>query len=214
MPHRALFHLLSDGRCRCAVLLSAIVSLLALSGLRAVRAQSANKRHELSRLQHSFVIALQHSFIAMQQFPIRTFRVEERHERRNPMVQLLRSIFAVAATAAALVIAAAGTPTLADEYVTNLGPVRPNEPILASFSGQRFLAFFVPEQGSCAVHTFMWKDAGSDEPYTTTRVRLSLRPGEMVRFDNVRLSLNLLCGVDASNLAVVPPTELLLTSNN
>jgi hypothetical protein len=60
----------------------------------------------------------------------------------------------------------------------------------------------------------MWKDAGPDAPYTTTRVRLSLRPGEMVRFDNVRLSLNLLCGVDASNLAVVPPTELLLTSNN
>jgi hypothetical protein len=132
------------------------------------------------------------------------------------MVQLLRSIFVVAATATALVMAAAGTPSPAhaEEYVTNLGPVRPNEPILATFNGQRFLAFFVPELGSCAVHTFMWKDAGSDAPYTTTRVRLSLRPGEMVRFDNVHLSLNLLCGVDASNLAVVPPTEQLLTSNN
>jgi hypothetical protein len=54
----------------------------------------------------------------------------------------------------------------------------------------------------------MWKDAGA-----TTRVMLSLRPGEMVRFDNAHLSLNLLCGADALNLAVVPPTEL-LTSNN
>jgi hypothetical protein len=50
----------------------------------------------------------------------------------------------------------------------------------------------------------MWKDAGA-----TTRVMLSMRPGEMVRFD----TLNLLCGVDASNLTVAPPTEL-LTSNN
>jgi hypothetical protein len=134
------------------------------------------------------------------------------------MVKLLRSLYVVAATATAtaLVMVAAGTPspTLAEEYVTNLGPVRPNEPILATFSGQRFLAFFVPELGSCAVHTFMWKDAGPDAPYATTRVRLSLRPGEMVRFDNGHLSLNLLCGVDASNLAVLPPAEQLLTSNN
>jgi hypothetical protein len=115
-------------------------------------------------------------------------------------MQLLRSIFVLAATATALAIGAASTPTLADEYVTNLGAVGPNKPILATFSGQRFLAFFV--------HTFMWKDAGD-----TARVMLSLRPGEMVRFDNAHLSLNLLCGVDASNLAVVPPTEL-LTSNN
>ena len=121
---------------------------------------------------------------------------------------LLRSIFVLAATAAALAMGAASTPTLADEYVTNLGPVGPNKPILATFSGQRFLAFFVREQGSCAVHTFMWKDVG-----TTTRVMLSLRPGEMVRFDNAHLALNLLCGVDASNLEVVPPSEL-LTSNN
>ena len=121
---------------------------------------------------------------------------------------MLRSILVVAATAAALVMAAADRPTIADEYVTNLGPVGPNKPILATFSGQRFLAFFVPEQGSCAVHSFMWKDAGA-----TTRVMLSLRPGEMVRFDNALLSLNLLCGVDASSLEVVPPTEL-LTSNN
>jgi hypothetical protein len=123
------------------------------------------------------------------------------------MVQLIRSIFVAAAIALVMALAPA-TPTLADEYVTNLGPVGPNEPILAAFSGQRFLAFFVPTQGSCAVHTFMWKDAGA-----TTRVMLSLSPGEMVRFDEAHLSLNLLCGVDASSLAVVPPTEL-LTSNN
>jgi hypothetical protein len=57
------------------------------------------------------------------------------------MVKLLRSIFVAAATA---LVMAPATPTLADEYVTNLGPVGPSKPILADFSGQRFLAFLCP----------------------------------------------------------------------
>ena len=99
----------------------------------------------------------------------------------------------------------------AKEYTTNLGPVGPNEPILATVGGQRVIAFFVPERGSCAVNTIMWKDAAADAPYTTSRIRLSLRPGEMVRFDDARLSMNLLCGADASTLAMVAPPELVLT---
>jgi hypothetical protein len=43
-----------------------------------------------------------------------------------------------------------------------LNPVGPSEPIIAAFGGQRVIAFFVPEHGSCAVHTFIWKDAGAD----------------------------------------------------
>jgi hypothetical protein len=121
------------------------------------------------------------------------------------MVQFVRSSL----VAGALVLATASTPAFADEYVTNLGPVGPNEPILANFGGQRVIAFFVPERGSCAVHTFMWKDAGADAPYTTSRVRMTLRPGQMARFDNAHMSMNLLCGDDASTLAVVAPPELL-----
>ena len=100
---------------------------------------------------------------------------------------------------------------LADEYATNFGPVGPNEPILANIGGQRVIAFFVPDRGSCAVNTIMWKDDGLDTPYTSSRVRLSLRPGEMVRFDGAHLSMNLLCGADASTLAVVAPAELIRT---
>ena len=109
----------------------------------------------------------------------------------------------------ALALAAASTQVFADEYVTNLGPVGPNEPILATFGGQRVIAFFIPDGGSCAVHTFVWKDGGADAPYTTSRVRLNLRPGQMVRFDDSHMSMNLLCGADASTLAVVAPPELL-----
>ena len=124
------------------------------------------------------------------------------------MVQLLRSSI----VAGALVFAMASTPAFAEDYVTNLGPVGPNEPILANFGGQRVIAFFVPERGACAVHTFMWKDEGPDAPYATSRVRLTLRTGEMARFDNVHLSMNLLCGAYASTLAVVAPPELLTLS--
>ena len=106
-------------------------------------------------------------------------------------------------------MAIGGTPTFADEYVTNLGPVGPNEPILATFGGQRVIAFFVPERGSCAVNTITWTDAGADAPYTAFRVRVSLRPGGMVRIDNAYMSMNLLCGADASSLAAVAPSELL-----
>jgi len=124
------------------------------------------------------------------------------------MVQLLRS---TSIGCAALFMATLAS-AIADEYVTNLGPVGPNEPIIAVLGGQRVIAFFVPERGSCAVHTFMWKDAGADAPYSTSRVRVSLRPGQMARFDAAHMSMNLLCGTDASTLAMVAPPELLTQS--
>jgi len=122
------------------------------------------------------------------------------------MVQLLRASI----IAGSLVFAMASTPALAEEYVTNLGPVGPNEPILATFGGQRVIAFFVPERGSCAVNTITWRDEGIDTPYTEAhRVRVTLRPGQMAGFDGARMSMNLLCGEEASTLAVVAPPELL-----
>ena len=122
------------------------------------------------------------------------------------MAQFSRSTIIAAG---ALVMTVAGTPTLADEYVTNLGPVGPNEPILARIGGQRVIAFFIPERNSCAVSTIIWRDTGADAPYTASRVRLSLQPGGMVRLDDAHMSMNLLCGADASTLAVVGPPELL-----
>ena len=116
------------------------------------------------------------------------------------MVRLLR-------TSCAALVMMAVTPALSEEYVNNPGPVGPNEPILLTVGGQRLIAFFVPERDSCWVNTIMWKD-GSDGPHAS-RVRLSLQPGQMARFDVADMSMNLLCGVDASNLAVVAPPELL-----
>ena len=128
------------------------------------------------------------------------------------MVQVPRSKF-LAAVCALAALATLSVSASADEYATNLGPVGPNEPILANIGGRRVIAFFVPERGSCAVNAIMWKDAGADAPSAPSRVRLSLRPGEMVRFDGgAPLSMNLLCGADAATLAAVAPPELILTN--
>jgi hypothetical protein len=126
------------------------------------------------------------------------------------MVLVPRSKF-LAAVCALAALAAFSVSASADEYMTNFGPVGPNEPILATIGGRRVIAFFVPERGSCAVNTISWKDAGADAPYAPSRVRLSLRPGEMVRFDGEHLSMNLLCGADAATLAAVAPPELIST---
>src|SRR4029078_7826588 len=120
------------------------------------------------------------------------------------MVQLLRST----SIACAALVMAAVTPAPAEEYVTNFGPVRPNEAIIAGLGGERALAFLEADRGSCSVHTFMWKDAGADAPYSTSRVRMSLRPGQMARFYYSHMSMDLLCAVDASTLAIVAPPEL------
>jgi hypothetical protein len=99
----------------------------------------------------------------------------------------------------------------AHELTSNFGPVGPREPILATLGGQHVIAFFVPERGSCAVNAIIWKDAEAAAPYASSRVKVSLRPGEMVQFDEVQKSMNLLCGPEASTLAVVAPPELILT---
>ena len=127
------------------------------------------------------------------------------------MVQISRSRFFLAICALGA-FAGLSVSAHADEYATNLGPVGPNEPILANIGGQRVIAFFTPERNSCAVNTIVWKDAGADTPNTSSRVRVTLRPGQMVRFDDARLSMNLLCGADASTLSAVAPAELILTS--
>jgi len=101
-------------------------------------------------------------------------------------------------------------PVRAEELASNFGPVGPHEPILATIGGQHVIAFFVPERGSCAVSAIIWKDAGADAPYASSRVKVRLRPGEMVQFDEIKKSMDLLCGAEAATLSVVAPPELIL----
>jgi hypothetical protein len=116
------------------------------------------------------------------------------------------------AAATALASLAGGIPARAEQPLTNLGPVGPYEPILATVGNQRVIAFYVPGRGECAVNAVVWKDGGPDAPYGSARVRINLKPGQMVQVDGAQShTMSLLCGADASTLAVVAPAELILT---
>jgi hypothetical protein len=116
--------------------------------------------------------------------------------------------------AALLAGAAFAEPARAEGPLSNFGPVGPREPVLVTVGHQRVIAFYEPERGACAVNAIMWKDEGADAPFASSRVRFSLRPGEMFRVDAAGTrSMNLLCGADADSLAVVAPVELTLTTS-
>jgi hypothetical protein len=120
--------------------------------------------------------------------------------------KVLAVAFAFAALTGEAVAAPDGDPR------TNLGPVGPREPILVKVGEQRFIAFFTPERGECAISAVTWKDADPDEPYSSARVRVSLKPGQVMELDGPqRRSMGLLCGADAASLSVTAPAELILT---
>ncbi len=130
------------------------------------------------------------------------------------MVLFARSTLpATAAAGALLALLSVNASARADDPTTNVGPVGPREPILATIGGQRLIAFFVPERSSCAVNAIVWKDAGVEAPYASSRIKVTLRPGEMIQLESgLHQSVNLLCGADASTLALVAPGEAALTN--
>ena len=113
---------------------------------------------------------------------------------------------------AAGAILALAAPALASEWANNFGPVGAHEPILVNLGDQRIVAFFVPERGACAVNAVTWKDTGRDTPYTSARVRIVLKPGQIMQIDTPQHhAMGLLCGVDASNLSATAPADLVVT---
>jgi hypothetical protein len=92
-------------------------------------------------------------------------------------------------------------PVVADELITNLGPVGPNEPILASVGSERVIAFYLPGDNQCAMHAVIGDRSSNSEP-ARVRIRISLEPGQIMHIDSVEGdSLNLRC--EGNRLAVV-----------
>ena len=124
----------------------------------------------------------------------------------------LRSLGLAAAGALVALTASVPAGATTDQPMVNLGPVGPYEPILATVGPQRIIAFYVPEHGECGVNAVVWHDTSPDAPYTSARVRISLRPGQLFHLDGAQQqSMDLLCGVDAATLTVVGPAELIRT---
>jgi len=117
------------------------------------------------------------------------------------------------AAAGAIAALAASTPVHAEESRQNLGPVGPSEPILATIGNKRLIAFYLPDSGRCSISAVVFDAAPSEAPYSSTRVRLSLWPGESFHLDAAgQKSVDLSCGDNASSLALSGPTELINAS--
>ena len=111
------------------------------------------------------------------------------------------------AAAAGALFALSGTPALADDLAQNLGPVGPHEPILTTVGSKRIIAFYLPGSGQCAVKMVIG-DIRDPEAALASRIRVDLKPGQMVHLDTVeQKSLNLACGENAEKLAIVDADE-------
>jgi hypothetical protein len=111
----------------------------------------------------------------------------------------------LAAAGAIIALTAASTPTRADEMVQNLGPVGPNDTILATFGNKRVIAFYELDNGQCAVNAVVFEKTDAETGMTTaTRVRVSLSPRQIVHIDSTdNQTIHLQCGHYAKTLAVV-----------
>ena len=129
------------------------------------------------------------------------------------MVQLSRTILSTLVATGGLLALTAGeaTSAYASEWLSNFGPVGPREPILVNLVDQRIVAFFVSERGGCAVNAVTWKDTGPDAPYASARVRIVLKPGQIVQIDGAQPhAMGLSCGAAASSLAATASAELIV----
>jgi hypothetical protein len=117
----------------------------------------------------------------------------------------------LAASAAFAAFAFAGAPASAEEGVTNLGPVRVGEPVLASVGSKRVIAFHEKDSGQCIVSAVVFENEEEGPP--SSRIRLSLMPGQMVHLDvSGTQSINLKCGDQAETLAVIEPGKFIAAS--
>jgi len=122
-------------------------------------------------------------------------------------LSLTKLLKLAAAGSIVVLISAYGVPAQADELAQNLGPVGPHEPILTTVGSKRIIAFYIPGSGRCAVHMVIG-DVRDPEAALVSRIRVELKPGQMVHLDSVdQKSLNLECGDNAEKLAIVNNDE-------
>src|SRR5262245_11405155 len=131
-------------------------------------------------------------------------------QKETPMFPLFRNFLKFAA-AGAFVALSASNPAGADEVVQNLGPVGPNDTLLATVGGMRVIAFLESGNGRCGINAVVW-DNDADPSDSAKRVRVRIASGEFVHIDNaLQEAVHLQCGTNASTLAIID-TEALSAS--
>jgi hypothetical protein len=118
------------------------------------------------------------------------------------MLSLSRRVLEFAAAGSLIILAATTTtPASADEMVQSLGPVGPQQPIIATVGDKRVIAFFAPGNGRCNVQAVVWK-ADDLDAKSASGVKFSLRPDQSASIDaSGSDTLGLKCGPDANTLS-------------
>jgi len=111
--------------------------------------------------------------------------------------------------AGAFVALFASNPAGADEMVQNLGPVGPNDTLLATVGRLRVIAFLESgSSGRCAVNAVVW-DKDADPSTSAKAVRVRIEPSEFLHINNaVQESAHLQCGSNAATLAIIDTAAL------
>jgi hypothetical protein len=131
--------------------------------------------------------------------------LERRFHRGDSTMSPLTHLVKFAAGGAILALSAANHTANADELVQILGPVGPYETILTTVGNKRVIAFYELDNGRCAIQAVIYDKTDPDTGMTTAaRVRVSLKPREIVHIDgNDNETLNLQCGDYAESLGAI-----------
>ena len=125
---------------------------------------------------------------------------------------MFKNILPIAATTVLSLFAATGLAGAGESNMTNLGPVGPYEPILATVGKSRLVAYFEPDNGNCSVSVVI-SAASGDGGVKATRVRVALHPGELFHLDGVKNErIVITCAPNAKGMAVLNKGEILTRS--
>ena len=97
------------------------------------------------------------------------------------------------------------TPSLAQDRIIELfGPAAANEPVLGNIGQNALIAFFVKEDGKCAVNIVTWFRPDT-EAKSASRALVSLNPEQKMYVQSASENFALQCGQDASSIMLIPP---------
>lgn len=117
------------------------------------------------------------------------------------MLSLSRTVLGLAAASSLVLLTATVTPASADDTVQSLGPVGPQQPIIATVGNKRVIAFFTPGNSHCNVQAVVW-DADDLEAKSASRVRIRVAPNQTASIDaSENETIALKCGANADTLS-------------
>ena len=126
---------------------------------------------------------------------------------------MFRNIMSIAVASLLSVLAVMSVASAGEPAKANLGPVGPNEPILATVGDSRLIARFRSRDGNCAVNAVMFSTSANSGGYKSKSVDVTLHPGELFHFGGMKNErVVMTCGPNAKVLTVLNRGEILTKS--